>query len=312
LNRERIKQTVEIAGGIVALVAGVVGLAQGRPTSTIVIFTIGVFILGYALVYFWRERLPSGKRKYERLRWAATITSVLIGLMLFIAVLIPSSRHYLMYTIVGFEGPTQGVSGVVVGESAHYYRVLATVFNNQKSDAQLSRITLVLGNTGNAACLPTAEIFHIEDSVKIVASDASTRSFTGKVEARSGNLSGFKIPMTGTLKETCRSRELIFSFDSNITLKGAATTQVVVDIPRRIKADFSDFYVGPNKQSRHNGPTNLPLPTKDDERLLGAVVQTYVKFGVSIGDSNTPLSLCRQLRPNSPATPQGEDAACHL
>jgi hypothetical protein len=298
---ERIAQGIGIVGGVVALT---VALFQDRPASALALLALVLISSAAVLAYLWRARLPSGARKYTWQPRVATVSVAVIVVALSIVLVIPASREYALYDLIGLANPPRetAISGLVVGQNADSYRILASVSNASKIDQQLNQVWLDVYYNRNtkARCAARTYSYRLRDKV-VLSGSGDRKDLEGSIEANQGGLEGYDLQIIGNYHAKCQEGRLLLSFNPNITLDKEATTELAIDIPKLLKAYSREVrrYDRPEKENgSFEGSLAIPvgpISAKGHETLTHPASLFVAKITVKIGNPGRTLSACHEL-----------------
>jgi hypothetical protein len=148
----------------------------------------------------------------------------------------------------------------------------------------------VLDSPTNRSCAnPDYYAYRIRDKIKVRERQGS-KEVQGRVLSQSGSLAGFDLPVTGTLKGECAVVTLTLSFHANITVAKETTTEIVIDVPKRMIGELQE----------KNGLVASNGPPSTEERISIAsdnASDEEINFTLSatVGNSGLVISNCQGL-----------------
>jgi hypothetical protein len=300
-NQERAKtgkdvaeRVIQILTVIVALIGLPLAIAQGRPASVIVCATCVFAAIIVVTIRLWRARLPSERIKYQWQRWAAVATATAFVTALLVSSLIPTGRHFLIYSVLGFRSQVQ-TDVITIAESSHYYRVQIPVTNARPEDQQLANMTVTVSwgeKYPTTTCQAVPVAYRLDGRLRVT----NGSSATGSVQVLAGGLAGFRLPVTGSFEDQCTSAKLVLSFMPGLSLQKNSTTLLYVDIPKHLQA-YSDEYnaeisqAGQQQQSKQLS-IGIPRLTAKSKVRTGYYIAVTSDSQTSSGDK---VSGCEEL-----------------
>lgn len=309
---ERVAQGIGIVGGVVALA---VALSKDKPASALALVAVVLISSAAVLAYLWRARLPSGARKYTWQPRVATVSVAVIVVASSIVLVIPASREYALYDIIGLANPPRetAISGLVIAQNTDSYRILASVSNASKIDQQLNRVWLDVYYNRNTKvrCAASTYSYRLRDEV-VLSGSGDRKDLEGSIKANEGGLKGYDLQITGNYHAKCQEGRLLLSFDPTITLEKEATTELAIDIPKLLKAYSRkvDRYNRPEENGSFEGSLAIPvgpISAKGHETLTHPASLFVAKIAVKIGNPGRTLSACHEL-----SGPDVEDVSTSL
>ena len=297
-------------------------ILQGRPSSAIIVLIILGCGFASALVYIWRKRLPSGRRKYRRLRWGISTIAIMIASGVAVMGAVPVSRPVFLYDILGFQRPFEvidaGQLGLALSDS--YIRILVPVTNSSANSMQLNRMELNISWTSPVLCAgPPVFEFSLQNHLYVQAGKDG-RAVSGSMNIESGAASGFNVPVTGEASGFCDNGTLVLRFTPPVLILERSSTGIIsFNLPRNLRVSETVTVAGYSLKSHRREPHTSHEDIKLDMASLvipsiGNRTSVMVEFSAAT-ESGSTITACEKTgesNSDSLTTASNKFSSCHM